>query len=495
MVTSIIVCLALAITGPEGDESSAQGEATVGLGSASTTGEVRTSESSKSNEAKKSKKPKKARKAKERGDQKWIRRWAPERNTGEIGVFGGVIFPHPRLELFEPSFDRPDQGFVPLRRVSPEVGARVGYYPLRILGVEAEGAVMPTTTTTDERALVWGLRGQLVAQLPFWSVTPFALAGVSGLGVSSERDAVGNDVDLGFHYGVGVKVFLNRIVGLRLDLRDNLTARRGVGESVIHSPEVLLGLTITLGRPRSEPTLPPDTDGDGIFDPDDQCVDEPGVAEYDGCPIPDTDGDGILDPDDKCVDEPGVAAYDGCPIPDTDGDGVLDPDDACVNEPGVAEFRGCPDTDGDGIADPDDQCVRTPETTNGYKDADGCPDEVPKEIKTFTGVIKGIFFDTGKATIKAKSKPRLDKAVKVLTDYPDIRIEIIGHTDDRGDDGFNLRLSRDRAEAVKTYFIDEGIDGARIETRGAGESEPIADNRSKKGRAKNRRIEFELLPR
>jgi len=433
----------------------------------------------------------------DRSDQKWIRRWAPERNTAEIGVFGGVMFPHPRLELFEPSFDLPEQGFVPLRRFAPEVGGRVGYYFLRILGVEGEGGVMFGRTETDQSALLWGVRGQLVGQLPWWSVTPFVLAGVSGLGVASDRTALGNDVDLGFHFGAGVKVAINRTFGVRLDVRDNLTARRGVGESVIHTPEVLLGLTLTLGRDRSEPTGPLDRDGDGILDADDACVDTPGVVEYDGCPIPDTDGDGILDPDDKCVDTPGVAAYDGCPIPDTDGDGILDPDDKCVDTPGVAEYDGCPipDTDGDRILDPDDQCVKEPETDNGYEDEDGCPDEVPKKVETFTGIIEGIYFDVGKATIKAKSRPKLDEAARVLKEYGALRIEVSGHTDDRGDDALNLQLSRDRAAAVKTYLVEAGIDEARIQTRGAGESEPIESNDTKKGRAKNRRIEFELVKR
>ncbi|MEX1365070.1 MAG: OmpA family protein, partial [Nannocystaceae bacterium] len=185
-------------------------------------------------------------------------------------------------------------------------------------------------------------------------------------------------------------------------------------------------------------------------------------------PIPDTDGDGILDPDDQCVDVPGVEAYQGCPIPDTDGDGILDPDD---------------------------QCVDVPENDNGYQDDDGCPDEIPKKVKIFTGVIEGIFFDTGKATIKPKSIPKLDKALALLKEYPDIRIEVSGHTDDRGDDALNLRLSLKRADAVKTYFTDRGIDPSRIETRGAGEDEPIASNNKKQGRAKNRRIEFKLLGR
>ncbi|MEM9458709.1 MAG: OmpA family protein, partial [Myxococcota bacterium] len=185
-------------------------------------------------------------------------------------------------------------------------------------------------------------------------------------------------------------------------------------------------------------------------------------------PIPDSDGDGILDPDDRCPDTPGVAAYQGCPIPDSDGDGILDPDDRCPDEP---------------------------EKENNYQDEDGCPDEVPAEAQIFDGVIEGIFFDTAKSTIKAKSRPKLDRAVAVLKQYPDLRIEIAGHTDSQGDDTSNLELSRERAEAVKAYLTDRGIDGSRIRTRGAGETEPIADNATKKGRAQNRRIEFHRIDR
>ncbi|MEM9458199.1 MAG: OmpA family protein [Myxococcota bacterium] len=431
-----------------------------------------------------------------RKDQPWIRRWAPERNTWELGIFGGVMFPHPRHELFEYDFTLVDQGFRPINRVAPDIGLRVAYLPLRILGLEAEGAVLPTEVDNGQSALLYAARGHLLLQLPRWSVTPFVLAGVTGLGVSSGREAIGNDIDLGFHFGGGVKIYMSRRSALRLDVRDTMTARRGVGESVVHSPEVLLGLSLVLGRKDPEPPPGPvDTDGDGIFDPDDQCPNEPGVPEYDGCPIPDTDGDGILDPDDQCVDEPGVPEYDGCPIPDTDGDGILDPDDKCVDEPGVPEYDGCPipDTDGDGILDPDDKCVEEPETSNGFQDEDGCPDEVPKEIKKFTGVIKGIYFDTGKATIRKKSMPVLKNALKVLQEFPELRLEVSGHTDDRGSDDANLELSQRRADAVRDYFVDAGLDAKRFQTRGAGETEPIESNKTKKGRAKNRRIEFKLL--
>lgn len=381
-----------------------------------------------------------------REDIKWIKRWAPERNMVELGVFGGVAIPHPQLELFEPDLTLPDQGFKRFKTVAPDVGGRAGFYPSRFLGLELEGAVIPTATRDDEQAILWALRGHLVAQVGLWSVTPFALAGVSALGVVSERQAVGNDLDAGFHFGGGVKIFVNRYIALRLDVRDTLTAKQGIADGVGHTVEILGGFTITLNRKRSEkrpepqpepPAEPIDTDGDGIFDPDDACPEQPGVPEYDGCPVPDTDSDGILDPDDKCVEEP--------------------------------------------------------ETKNEFEDADGCPDEIPEEVKKFTGVIEGIFFDTNKATIKPKSRTKLNNAAKVLKQFPTVKLEISGHTDSRGGDEYNMDLSGMRAEAVRRYLVDRGVDGDQLETRGAGEEEPRDSNDTKSGRAKNRRIEFRLL--
>ena len=433
-------------------------------------------------------------KEKDRGEVRWLRRWAPERNMGEIGVFGGIFLPARRLELFEATEELPLQGFKPFNVVAPDVGLRAGYYPIRFLGLELEGAVMPTQTDDGQGALLWSFRGHVVGQLGLWSVTPFVLAGLPALGVASDRSAVGNDVDLGFHFGGGVKFYLHRYVGLRVDLRDNLSARRGVDTGVIHSFEALLGLSITLGRKKQQPAGPGDRDRDGILDPDDKCIDTPGVPEYEGCPTPDTDEDGILDPDDDCPEVPGVPEYKGCPVPDTDKDGILDPDDDCPEVPGVAEYKGCPipDTDKDGILDPDDQCIEEPETFNEFEDDDGCPDEAPK-TESFTGVIEGISFDTNKATIRKAAAPKLEEAIETLKKFPDLRIEVSGHTDSVGNERHNMDLSRRRAEAVKKYMVDRGIAGNRIETRGAGENEPIESNRSKDGRARNRRIEFRLL--
>ena len=118
---------------------------------------------------------------------------------------------------------------------------------------------------------------------------------------------------------------------------------------------------------------------------------------------------------------------------------------------------------------------------------------MPKAVAKFAGVIKGIEFDFGKATIRKSSNAALDEAVKVLTDYKDLRILITGYTDDVGERQTNLDLSQARANAVKEYLVGKGVDASRVETHGAGPDNPIADNKTDKGRQQNRRIEFKLL--
>ncbi|MEM7160057.1 MAG: OmpA family protein [Myxococcota bacterium] len=426
-------------------------------------------------------------------DDRWIHRWAPERNMGELGAFAGVFYTGSRHELFEPSMDLPDQGFKEFADVAPEIGGRAGFYPGRYYGFEAEGGAVPTETTDAQRATLWNVRGSVVGQLGRWSITPFALVGVGAFGVSSSRAAVGNDVDPSVHFGGGVKMYLSRTTQIRLDVRDVVGNQRGVELGFRdHNLEALLGVSMTLGRSRPAEPEPVDTDGDGFFDPDDQCVNEPGIAPS-GCPVRDTDGDGFLDTEDSCVTEVGVAP-DGCPMVDTDGDGLFDPDDQCVDEAGPAP-SGCPvlDTDGDGLFDPDDQCIEQPETANGFEDGDGCPDELPEALAEFSGVIEGIRFQTNKARILPRSLPRLKKAAAVMKDFPDIRLEISGHTDAVGGRKHNLDLSRRRAEAVRDFLVAQGIDASRLETRGVGPDRPIASNDDKRGRSLNRRIEFKVL--
>jgi OmpA-OmpF porin, OOP family len=156
---------------------------------------------------------------------------------------------------------------------------------------------------------------------------------------------------------------------------------------------------------------------------------------------------------------------------------------------------GCPDpdNDGDGVLDAADQCPDQLETANGYQDDDGCPDDVPKAIKKFTGVIKGINFKTNSDVILKSSNKTLDAALKILVEYPDLKLEIQGHTDDVGDHDYNVDLSQRRADSVKRYFVEKGVTEDRLIAKGYGPDAPLLAKKTKAARAKNRRVEFKLV--
>lgn len=218
-------------------------------------------------------------------------------------------------------------------------------------------------------------------------------------------------------------------------------------------------------------TRNPDSDGDGMCDP---WVSEEGKADQysstctgtDNCPEDKEDVDGFQDDD-------------GCPDPDNDRDGVCDP---WVAESGLLDkyAHTCKGTD---------LCPEQEETLNSYKDDDGCPDEVPVAPKKVF-VLEGINFESGKATITTDSYVSLMKVVDIMEAFPETSFKIVGHTDNVGSPEKNQKLSADRAEAVKSFLVEKGIDGSRIVTAGAGDTQPIASNKTAEGRAKNRRIEF-----
>ncbi len=256
-------------------------------------------------------------------------------------------------------------------------------------------------------------------------------------------------------------------------------------------------------RPPDAP-MPSDFDGDGILDTADDCPriaeDKDGFEDTDGCPEADNDADGINDPIDDCPLDPedrdGTDDSDGCPDLDNDKDGIADRIDQCpdvAEDPdGFGDDDGCPDCDNDGDGVPEcptaiDQCPAEPAQT-----ADGCPQKYTLIVVTDTKIElkQTVYFDTRKATIKRVSFPLLDEVALALTDRPTIAVRIEGHTDSQGSDKFNLKLSKNRAESVRKYLIAKGVDGARMTAQGFGESVPIEDNRTKAGRAQNRRVEF-----
>ncbi|MFN0014384.1 MAG: OmpA family protein [Saprospiraceae bacterium] len=228
----------------------------------------------------------------------------------------------------------------------------------------------------------------------------------------------------------------------------------------------------------------PDRDRDGIPDKEDDCPDEAGTVK--GCP--DSDSDGVADKMDKCPRESGPASNGGCPlITDRDGDGVNDDKDPCPDAGGP--FNGCPDTDGDSVPDNLDKCVNSPGPTTNF----GCP-EVKKETKErLEFATKNVQFETGKTELKSSSFKILDEIVDILKQYPDYKLDIRGHTDNVGDSDRNLSLSTDRAKTCYDYFVYRGIKAERVRSAGFGDTKPIGDNKRTAGRAKNRRVEFDLV--
>ncbi len=295
-------------------------------------------------------------------------------------------------------------------------------------------------------------------------------------------------------YGVGLLIDLGaaRDDGSAMQLRADLGARRGLSDnSAIDKPvDYVAGLGFQYSWGGTPARRVVDTDGDGITDDMDKCPDTPPNTAVDstGCPLPqDDDGDGVTNDIDKCPGTPAGAKVDatGCEL-DSDGDGVGDSRDQCPNTPAGAKVdeKGCElDSDGDGVLDSADKC---PDTPKGDRvDAIGC--SFKEEIK-----LPGVVFETNKAELLPESIPVLEGAIATLKRYPELNIEVAGHTDSRGSDAYNLDLSARRAATVLKYLHDGGVANA-LTSRGYGERQPIANNNTDAGRQENRRVVLRVL--
>ena len=375
-------------------------------------------------------------------------------------------------------------------------GFRLGVY-FGMFGVEGEGGVIPSETREAPLfdVATGAFRANIVVQfrskVPDATILPFVLAGAGLLKIvdSTDENVIMKEQNLAIHAGVGVKYRASNNWGVRLDFRGLLVPSNSGGNTF--DAEALLSIYKEFGRPTAKAVVvePPksdeDPDKDGITGASDKCPndaeDKDSFQDDDGCPDLDNDADGIADATDKC------------PIEPEDKDSFQD-DDGCPD----------PDNDADGVPDAADKCIDQPETKNGFEDDDGCPDEIPAKLAQFTGAIQGITFKTGAADLAGGSAKTLDKAVAVLAEFKDIKLEIQGHTDDvvlKNNKKYadNTALSQARAESVKAYFVSKNIDAARLTAKGYGDSAPVEAPAGLKGgkltaaRAKNRRVEFKLV--
>jgi len=409
------------------------------------------------------------------------------------------------------------------------LGGRLGWHAERWLGIELAGGFTPTEekATAGAKMDFFHASGDLLVRpmRATWG-WPYAILGggysqlkaTSGGPTSKQGNA---------ELGGGIQFWMNDAIGFRVEARDLAWLPKDDMTSPKSNDWIVgAGLTFALGaRPRDTDNdgvpdrldtcpktpagakvdnrgCPLDSDHDSVFDGLDQCEGTPlgCVVDARGC-IVDSDGDAVCDGLDKCPATPKGAKVDsaGCPI-DSDKDGVPDGIDTCPNTPTAAkvDMQGCPvDSDGDGVPDGIDQCPNT--AKNLRVDETGCP-IVVKELETElldTGMIRmrNVEFETGKAELADSSKAELDNVGRVLVKWPELRIEIGGHTDSRGTVKKNQALSEARVKAVLDYLLRTFPDlkPEQYVAKGYGSSQPIVPNVSPAAMARNRRVEFKVL--
>ena len=391
-----------------------------------------------------------------------------EAAAAEFGVsaYGGYLIVPPRLSV--------DPGWMG--------GGRLRYRWTTGWGIEVAGGISPAGIDPRVEVLHFFDDGTMLT--PFFAFGPGLLL--------KEDGSTGWLGDI----GGGLDAELVKWMDLRTDLRLRING----GDSPVVGSTVALSLQFHTPRVQ-------DMDQDGIPDGSDTCKEQPedidSFEDADGCPEADNDKDGIADAADTCpVEAEDVDRFedaDGCPDADNDKDGIADTADKCPDraedKDGFEDANGCPDRDNDkdGIPDDKDGAPDAAETFNGYQDKDGKPDELPDAVRKFSGRIEGILFKTGSAEILPASYPILDQAVAMMQQFPEVRMEVQGHTDDVGDDSINLKLSQERAQAVVSYLVSKGIAADRLIAKGYGELKPEAPNTDDINRAKNRRVEFHAI--
>ena len=408
-------------------------------------------------------------------------------------------------------------------------GGWLGFFPVRNLAIEGEASYVKSKLIgTGTRVSNIPIRGRLTYNIPVGEN-----ASSFQIGAGYVRDMYRKNQ----HFNENG---ITALAGLRLGATENVGIRLSGTMDYIPSPSqnradhyvnwgIQLGVGILFNN-RSDadgdgvkdnldkcPNTPPgekvdangcsaaqlDADADGVPDGVDKCPNTPKGEQVDssGCSASqrDTDGDGVKDGVDKCPNTPKGEPVDadGCSESqrDADGDGVPDVRDRCPSTPKgeAVDENGCAasqkDDDGDGVPNGRDKCPNTP---NGVAvDENGCPVLFEGEKKSV--VLKGVNFDIGKATLTEDSKLVLKDVATSLAARPDVRVEVQGHTDISGGRALNMRLSKARAQTVEKFLEENGVSPGQLTAKGYGPDKPIASNKTKAGRAQNRRVELVRL--
>jgi len=377
----------------------------------------------------------------------------------------------------------------------PTIGVRGDVYLTENWGLFADG-LFSSIGSSEEFGDATMLHGRVGAELLFAGQSAeHAFYFGSGFGIMNVGLDDADSFDRPYwSLGLGKRWTLGEKTRLRFEVRGDRTLGTNEDEAIdrtMHQIEAVAGISWLFGA--SAPKT--DTDRDGVWDDDDRCPDTPRGAKVDaaGCPS-DADGDGVFDGIDKCPDTPKGATVDarGCPK-DSDGDGVFDGIDQCPGTPKgtPVDARGCPtDEDGDGVLNENDKCPGTPKGVE--VDETGCPKvaQLFQEEKKAL-VLEGVNFEFNSATLTAASSRVLDRVAESMIAWPDVKVEVGGHTDTVGARDYNVRLSERRAAAVRDYLVSKGVAADRFQVKGYGPDAPVAGNDTEAGRAKNRRVELQ----
>lgn len=305
----------------------------------------------------------------------------------------------------------------------------------------------------------FGLNG-LIALNRDQRISPYIMFGVGVLDVESQLFAEGytsfTNIGLGLNFRLG-----DGPLSMRLEHRQRSSGEVGRDLS---DRITSLGLSYAFGAADMPTPMP-------VIDRD-----------------PDSDGDGVRDSMDACPNTPAGHVVDsrGCSL-DSDSDGVIDADDQCPNtyRGATVDERGCElDDDNDGVVNRLDDC---PDTAVDVRvDVHGC------EIKDVIQ-LPGVNFETNSDRLLPGADRVLRDAAATLRKYPELAIEVAGHTDSAGAANYNQGLSERRANTVRDYLIGAGAMEGGLTAKGYGEAHPIADNATADGRASNRRVELRII--